>query len=78
MEQDVLNICCYNKVNYLKLNYVACTYLWDYFDNEKEKSKDRVYAYEEIKDAMENPIQLLHQQKQDYQASSGSQDIRLW
>lgn len=58
MEQDVLNMCCFNKVNYLKLNYVACTYLWDYFKTNKDMKSDRVYSLKEIQDAMDNPLQL--------------------
>ena len=58
MEQDVLNICCYPKIKYLPLEYVACTYMWDYYKNENDMKKDETYTEKEIKYAMENPIQL--------------------
>lgn len=58
MEQDILNICCYSKIKQLPLNYVVCSYMWDYFKDEESKKEDENYSFHEIDDAMENPIQL--------------------
>lgn len=57
-EQDVLNLCCYPKTKRLPLNYIACTYLWDYYQNETDFKNDSYYTEKEIRDAMKNPIQL--------------------
>lgn len=57
-EQDVLNLCCYPKTKNLPLNYIACSYLWDYYQEESDFKNDVYYKEEEIKDAMANPIQL--------------------
>lgn len=56
-EQDVLNICCEGKVKYLPLNYVTCTYIWDFY-GDKEIINDSNYTDKEICDAMQKPIQL--------------------
>jgi len=58
MEQDILNLCCFPKIKYLPLNYVACSYMWDFYDVEEESFHDENYKDEEIKDAMLHPIQL--------------------
>lgn len=58
MEQDILNLCCYSKIKYLPLNYVSCSYNWDYYKTDESMHTDETYSYEEIKDAMEHPIQL--------------------
>ena len=58
MEQDILNICCYPKFKYLPLSYVACSYMWDYFPDDASKKTDANYSYDEICEAMNNPIQL--------------------
>ena len=57
-EQDVLNICCEGKVKYLSLNYCTCTYMWDFYKNERDFSTDVIYSEKELKNAMDNPIQL--------------------
>lgn len=59
LEQDVLNYVCYEKIVYLPLNYVTCTYFWELFELRKiSKIDDRNYTVKEIDDAMNNPIQL--------------------
>ena len=58
MEQDVLNLCCYPKIQQLPLKYVACSYLWDLFKKEEDLLSDENYTKEEIIDAMENTVQL--------------------
>lgn len=56
-EQDVLNYCCNGMVKYLPLNYVTCTYTWDFYGN-REVINDSNYTDKEIRDAMSHPIQL--------------------
>lgn len=63
-EQDVLNLCCYGKTKFLPLNYVTCTYTWDFYKTKKDMRKDKNYTYKEIKDAMDNPIQLHYASKE--------------
>lgn len=58
MEQDVLNLCCYPKTKRLPLKYVACSYMWDEYKTDKDINTDTVYSKEEIKDAMNNTVQL--------------------
>ena len=58
MEQDILNIVCYKHIKHLPLQYIACSYMWDYFKNEKDLHTDSNYSFKEIKLAMEKPIQL--------------------
>lgn len=58
MEQDILNIECVGKIYHLDLNYVVCTYMYDIYKDEEDFNSDIVYSSEQIKDAMENPIQL--------------------
>lgn len=57
-EQDVLNICVKDRVKYLPLNYVSCTYMWDFYKTEEDFVNDPVYTKAEIISAMEKPIQL--------------------
>ena len=57
-EQDVLNICCFSKIAYLPLEYVACSYLWDYFKSDNDFNAENKYSVKEIKHAMSHPIQL--------------------
>lgn len=57
-EQDVINICFADKCSFLPLNYVTCTYCWDYYKTEEDMENDSVFTKEEIIDAMEHPIQL--------------------
>jgi lipopolysaccharide biosynthesis glycosyltransferase len=58
MEQDVLNLCCYPKVGFLPLNYVACTYIWDLYKDDIDYISDINYSKEELLDAMMNPMQI--------------------
>lgn len=58
MEQDIFNITCHNRISHLSLNYVACSYLWDYFQKEDDFNNDINYSNLQIKSAMDNPIQL--------------------
>lgn len=58
MEQDVLNLCCYPKTKKLPLRYLACSYMWDIYLSEEDMLTDSHYTKEEIKNAMEHPVQL--------------------
>lgn len=58
MEQDILNIVCEGKIKHLPLNYVACSYMWDYYKTDKDYKTDVNYSEEEIRDAMTSPVQL--------------------
>ena len=58
MEQDILNLVCYKKIYHLPLNYVACSYMWDYFKTPEDMKTDSNYSYKEIKSALKEPIQL--------------------
>ena len=63
LEQDIFNVCCYGKIKHLHLAYVACSYMWDYYQTEEDMKTDSNYSYKEIKEAMENPIQLHYATK---------------
>jgi lipopolysaccharide biosynthesis glycosyltransferase len=58
MEQDVLNMCCYPNIEYLPLNYVTPSYIWDLYTNPNDFENDNNYSKAEIIDAITNPIQL--------------------
>lgn len=58
MEQDILNIVCHNHIKHLPLEYVACSYMWDYFLNNEDMITDCNYSFKQIKYAMDHPIQL--------------------
>lgn len=58
MEQDIFNITCYGKIKHLHLKYVACSYMWDYYKTKEDMKTDINYKEIEIKEAMENPVQL--------------------
>lgn len=57
-EMDVLNLVCHGKVKYLPLNYLTCSYMYDIYCNEDDFKNDVVYSETELKEAMQNPIQL--------------------
>ena len=58
-EQDVFNFCLESRSIYkLPLNYVLCSYTYDLFATDESYSTDRYYTSDEIKNAMQNPIQL--------------------
>lgn len=57
-EQDVLNIVTKGKIKYLDLNYVTCTYMWDFYANPEDLDSDDNYSKKELLDAMNNPVQL--------------------
>ena len=58
MEQDILNLVCYGKIKHLHLKYVACSYMWDYYQTEKDMETDENYTKDEIEEALNHPVQL--------------------
>ena len=58
-EQDVINFCCRgNQIIYLPLNYVVCSYMYQFEEDRSICASDPFYSYKEYLDAMEHPIQL--------------------
>ena len=78
MEQDVLNLCCYPKTKKLPLKYVACSYMWDEFKTTKDMRTDSYYSYKEIKDAMENTVQLHYVTSRKPWKSVDSTKSEVW
>lgn len=58
MEQDIFNITCHGHIKRLHLKYVACSYMWDYYKTKEDLETDITYSKKEIKEAMEEPVQL--------------------
>jgi len=58
-EQDVINFCtAEEKIVYLPLNYVVCSYAYDLLTTAASFQDDPYYSAEDIVDALANPIQL--------------------
>jgi lipopolysaccharide biosynthesis glycosyltransferase len=57
-EQDVINLCCYPKIKFLPLRNLVCSYCYDLYQEEKDFENDLNYSKEELKEGLENPIQL--------------------
>lgn len=57
-EQDVINLCCYNKIKYLPFKNLVCSYVYDLYKEEKDFENDLNYSKEELKEGFEHPIQL--------------------
>jgi len=57
-EQDVINLICYPKVKLLPLNSIVCTYVYELYKTKEDLNNDYYNSADEIKFAMENPIQL--------------------
>lgn len=57
-EQDTINLVCVDKIKFLQLNSLVCTYLYDLYKEECDFENDLIYTKEDLKNAMENPIQL--------------------
>ncbi len=58
-EQDVINFCCSEeKIVFLPLNYVVCSYCYDIFTTEEKYGSDANYAADQIRDALARPVQL--------------------
>lgn len=57
-EQDVINLVCHEKIIYLPLNYMTCTYIYDLYSSGSDLDTDINYSREELEDSINNPIQL--------------------
>lgn len=57
-EQDVINLICHPKIKVLPLNTMICSYLYDLFKTDVDLNNALNHSYEEVKFALDNPIQL--------------------
>jgi lipopolysaccharide biosynthesis glycosyltransferase len=57
-EQDVINLCCHPRIKFLPLKNMVCNYVYDLYKTEEDFDTDKAFSRLELKDAMENPIQL--------------------
>ena len=57
-EMDVINMCCYPRIKPLPVNTIVCNYHYDMFYDAAQYDKDIKYKPEEVKYALENPLQL--------------------
>ena len=57
-EQDAINIVCYPYIKNLSPNSLVCTYMYDFYTSEEDFNNDLNYNAQEIKYALQNPIQL--------------------
>ena len=57
-EQDVINLVCYPKIKLIRAKAMVCTYLYDIFKTEDSYKLDLNYSEDEVKDTLENPIQI--------------------
>jgi lipopolysaccharide biosynthesis glycosyltransferase len=63
-EQDVINFCCNeSQIRFLPLNNLVCTYAYDLFDSHDKYNTDKNYSSDEIKNALDNPIQIHYATK---------------
>ena len=56
-EQDILNLVCYPKIKKIPLRNMVCSYIYDLYDKNNLKD-EKNWTKEELKNAIENPIQL--------------------
>lgn len=78
-EQDVLNFCCRDKqITYLPLNYVVCSYMYDICKTPDICASDPFYTYVEMKDAMQNPVQLHYATKTKPWNAPHSTKAEIW
>lgn len=57
-EQDVINLICYPKIKPLPANSMVCTYVFDLYKTSTDFDNDLRYSAEEVKSAINNPVQL--------------------
>jgi lipopolysaccharide biosynthesis glycosyltransferase len=57
-EQDTIALVCYPRVKCLPSNSLVCTYLYDLYKTDHDFDNDLSYSSDEIKFALNNPIQL--------------------
>lgn len=78
-EQDVLNFCCRDKqICQLPLNYVVCSYMYDLCDKADICASDPYYTYKEMKNAMEEPVQLHYATKTKPWNTPNSTKAEIW
>jgi lipopolysaccharide biosynthesis glycosyltransferase len=58
LELDVINLCCYPKIKFLPLKNLMCNYVYDLYNTDEDFNNDETFSALELKEAMENPIQL--------------------
>ncbi len=63
-EQDVLNLVCYNKIKFLHLRFLVCSYLYDLYKTPEDFDIDINFSKEEICEAYQNPVQLHYATKE--------------
>ena len=57
-EQDTVNLICYPHMKLLPLSAMVCTYLYDLYDTKNASNNDLVYSSGQLKEALENPVQV--------------------
>lgn len=77
-EQDILNLCCYNKMKFLPLNYIVCTYMWYLYEPKTLMDNDGVYTKKQILDAMKNPIQLHYASTEKPWKNVDTEKSEIW
>lgn len=78
-EQDVINFCCKEKqISYLPLSYVVCSYMYDICVSDAVCCSDPYYTYREIKEAMDQPIQLHYATKVKPWNTPDSTKAEIW
>lgn len=58
-DQDILNISCKGKVNFLKLNYISYPYLYENLVDRDNPLMSRLYTRDELYDSLINPY-IIH------------------
>ena len=57
-EQDVINMLCFPKIRHLPFRAVVCTYIYDLFKTDADMNNNTIYSAAELREGMENPVQL--------------------
>lgn len=57
-EQDILNLVCANKIKFLHLKYLVCSYVYDFYKNDDDIGNDQNYDKNELIEALKNPVQI--------------------
>lgn len=71
-DQDIINIACENKVNFLSLNYISYPYLLDYVNQPNFVSH---YSKEELFDSVINPKIIHYAAKKPWNAKTSLQEL---
>lgn len=62
-EQDTISLVCANKISLLPVNSLVCTYAYTMFKNEEDMNNDIFWNKEDVKFALEKPVQLHYATK---------------